>query len=66
EALRLAREEYRIGTRTFEDLQQAITSEADTRRQVIEARYSFVDALLNLEEAVGTEVTPPAPAGGGR
>ncbi|MGD8321818.1 MAG: TolC family protein, partial [Gemmatimonadota bacterium] len=42
EALRLAREEYRIGTRTFEDLQQAITSEADTRRQVIEARYSFV------------------------
>lgn len=64
EALRLAREEYRIGTRTFEDLRQAIDNEADTRRQVIEARYSFVDALLDLEEAVGTEVGPAAGAGG--
>jgi outer membrane protein TolC len=67
EALRLAREEYRIGTRTFEDLRQAIDQEADTRRQVIEARYSFVDALLDLEAAVGTEVSPPpgVPPGGG-
>jgi len=67
EALRLAREEYRIGTRTFEDLRQAIDQEADTRRQVIEARYSFVDALLDLEAAVGTEVGPPGGAtpGGG-
>ncbi len=63
EALRLAREEYRIGTRTFEDLRQAIDQEADLRRQVIEARYRFVDALLDLEAAVGTEVTPPAPGG---
>jgi outer membrane protein len=63
EALRLAREEYRIGTRTFEDLRQAIDQEADTRRQVIEARYSFVDALLDLDAAVGTEVTPPAAGG---
>ncbi|HSG49630.1 MAG TPA: TolC family protein, partial [Longimicrobiales bacterium] len=58
EALRLAREEYRIGTRTFEDLRQAIDSEADTRRQLIKGRYAFVDALLSLEEAVGTRVTP--------
>jgi outer membrane protein TolC len=63
EALRLAREEYRIGTRTFEDLRQAIDQEADTRRQIIEARYRFVDALLDLEEAVGTAVEPPAGAG---
>ncbi len=63
EALRLAQEEYRIGTRTFEDLRQSIDAEADTRRQVIQARYSFVDALLSLEEAVGTRV---APAGAGR
>jgi outer membrane protein len=60
EALRLAREEYRIGTRTFEDLRQTIDQEADTRRQVIEARYAFVDALLDLEAAVGTEVRSPA------
>jgi len=58
EALRLAREEYRIGTRTFEDLRQAIDSEATTRRQLIQGRYAFVDALLSLEEAVGARVTP--------
>lgn len=58
EALRLAQEEYRIGTRTFEDLRQSIDSEADTRRQVIQGRYSFVDALLSLEEAVGAAVRP--------
>jgi outer membrane protein len=56
EALRLAREEYRIGTRTFEDLRQTVDSEATTRRQVIQARYSFVDALLSLEESVGAAV----------
>jgi outer membrane protein len=62
EALRLAREEYRISTRTFEDLRTSFDSEATTRRQVITARHSFVDALLSLEEAVGTRVrggTPP-------
>jgi outer membrane protein TolC len=59
EALRLAREEYRIGTRTFEDLRQAIDAEATTRRQLIQGRYAFVDALLSLEEAVGARVTPP-------
>ena len=56
EALRLAREEYRIGTRTFEDLRTSFDSEATTRRQVITSRHSFVDALLSLEEAVGTRV----------
>ncbi len=63
EALRLAREEYRIGTRTFEDLRQSIDQEADTRRQTIEARYRFVNALLDLEEAVGTEVRPVGTGG---
>ena len=48
EALRLAREEYRISTRTFEDLRTSFDSEATTRRQVITARHSFVDALLPL------------------
>lgn len=64
EALRLAREEYRIGTRTFEDLRQSIDQEADTRRQVIQARHQFVDALLSLEEAVGAEIRPPSTGGG--
>lgn len=56
EALRLAREEYRLGTRSFEDLRSAFDREAGTRRQVIQARHSFVEALLRLEEAVGTSV----------
>jgi len=56
EALRLAREEYRISTRTFEALRTSFDSEATMRRLVITARHSFVDALLTLEEAVGTRV----------
>ncbi len=67
EALRLAREEYRLGTRTFEDLREAFEQEAETRRQVITARHAFVDALLDLEEAVGErirpQVGPPGPGG---
>jgi outer membrane protein TolC len=56
QALELAREEYRLGTRTFEALRQSIDEEAATRRQVIQARYAFADALLDLEEAVGARV----------
>lgn len=63
EALRLSQEEYRIGTRTFGELRQAMDAEAETRRQVIRARYSFVDALLSLEEAVGAPVGPSGAAG---
>ncbi len=63
EALRLAREEYRLGTRDFEDLRDAFDQEAQTRRQVIQARHAFVDALLSLEEAVGTAVRPAGAPG---
>jgi outer membrane protein len=54
EALRLAREEYRLGTRSFEELRSAVEQEADTRRQVITTRHGFFDTLLVLEQAVGT------------
>jgi outer membrane protein TolC len=60
DAVRLAREEYRIGTRTFEQLQDAVEQEATSRRQVIQARYGFVDALIALESAVGGPVRPGA------
>jgi outer membrane protein len=63
EALRLAREEYRLGTRSFEDLRSSFEQEADTRRQVITARHQFVDALLVLEEAVGAPVRDSGPTG---
>ena len=56
EAVELARGEYRLGARTFEQLQQSVKSEADARRQLIQARYGFVDALLDLEAAVGGTV----------
>jgi len=64
EALRLAREEYRLGARSFEDFRASFDREADARRQVISARFAFVDALLDLEEAVGGPIRPdsiPAP-----
>lgn len=56
EALRLAREEYRLGTLSFTDLRQSFDDEAQARREAITARYAFVDALLDLEEAVGASV----------
>jgi len=61
ESLELAREEYRMGTRAFQDLQASIDNEASARRSVITARYGFVDALLTLEDAVGTEVSGEPP-----
>jgi outer membrane protein len=64
EALRLAREEYRLGTRTFEDLRASVEQEATTRRQTITSRHLFVDALLALEEAVGSSVRQMIPGAG--
>lgn len=63
EALRLAREEYRLGSRSFEDLRSSFQQESTTRRDSIAARYNFVDALLALEEAVGSSVREMIPAG---
>ncbi len=63
EALRLAREEYRLGVRTFEDLRSTFQQEADTRRALIQARHAFVDALLALEEAVGGPLRDGIPTG---
>lgn len=64
EALELARQEYRLGTRSFEDLRSSFQLEADTRRQVITARHAFYDALLALEEAVGAPVREFVPSNG--
>ena len=65
EALRLAREEYRLGTRTFEQLRESIDSEADARRQVIEADFGFQDGLVTLDEAVGAPLRAPLLGGRG-
>jgi outer membrane protein len=63
EALRLARERYRLGTGTFEELRASAVAEAGARRQLITARHAFVEALLRLEEAVGEPVRPASASG---
>ena len=56
----MARQEYQIGTRTFEQLQQTLQQEAEARRSVIQAQFGFVTALLTLESAVGAPIGPGA------
>ena len=60
EALRLAQERYRLGTGSFEELRTSARNEADTRSLEITARHAFVEALLDLEQAVGGPVRPPS------
>ncbi len=65
QATELAREEYRLGSRTFEQLQQTVAQEATARRTTIDARFSFLDALVSLEAAVGGPVAAGGAAGQG-
>lgn len=53
ERLRLTREEYRLTSRTFSELQIAIEGAANERRTAINARYDFVAAGIALEQVVG-------------
>lgn len=62
--VQLARAQYRIGTLTFQDLRTSVNDDATARRALVTARQDFVDALLDLEEAVGTTVGPTSPGGG--
>lgn len=56
ERLALAREQYRLGTRTFTELQQDIEAAARAERQVIDQLFALERALTNLEEVVGEEL----------
>ncbi len=60
QASEMARQEYQIGTRTFEQLQQTLEQESDALRSVIQAQFGFVNALLTLESAVGAPIGPGA------
>ena len=64
EALRLAREEYRLGARTFEQLRESVNAEAAAQRDAVAADYDFTDALLTLEEAVGSTIDGSSAGGG--
>jgi outer membrane protein TolC len=61
EALRLAREQYRLGTVSFSELQDQVDAARDARRESITASYGFHDTLLDLEAAVGGPVTADTP-----
>lgn len=59
ERLELTLERYRIGgTVSFVELQNATDGAARAERQMIEARFNFVQALIALESRVGGEVRP--------
>ncbi len=61
ERLRLGRELYQMGSRTFVELQQDIEAAVNAEREAINQRYTFTQARINLEETVGAPVGPPAP-----
>jgi len=60
ERLRLGRELYQMGSRTFVELQQDIEAAVNAEREAINQRYTFVQARINLEETVGVPVRPMA------
>ena len=57
--LELVREEYRLAVADFEALQNAVREAATARRDEVNARYDYVEALVNLEEVVGSTVPRP-------
>ncbi len=63
ERLRLGRELYQMGSRTFVELQQDIEAAVNAEREAINQRFTFIQARVNLEETVGASVVPRA--GGG-
>jgi len=63
EALQLAREEYRLASITFDQLQTRIDAALQERRNVVNAQYDFLNALINLEQTVGTGVSSSGQGG---
>lgn len=53
ERLNLARAQFRLGSRTFNELQRDIDDAASAEREVISQRFGFLEARVNLEEMVG-------------
>jgi outer membrane protein len=53
ERLRLAREQFGLGSRSFTELQQDIDAAAQAQREVVSQLFALVEAQVNLEETVG-------------
>ena len=56
ERLRLGREQFRLGSRTFTELQQDIDAASQEERAVINQLFALERALADLEEMVGEEL----------
>jgi len=56
ERLRLGREQFRLGSRTFTELQQDIDAASQAERAVINQLFALERALADLEEMVGEEL----------
>lgn len=64
ERLSLARDQFRLGSRTFTELQRDIDDAANAEREVINQLFGFEDARANLEETVGSLEVPAGATGG--
>lgn len=49
----LTLEQYRVGSRSFLDLQNVINQAAQAERQAVDARFAFINARIALEERLG-------------
>ena len=56
ERLRLGREQFRLGSRTFTELQQDIEAASQAERSLINQLFALERALADLEEMVGEEL----------
>jgi outer membrane protein len=56
ERLRLGREQFRLGSRTFTELQQDIDAASQAERAVINQLFALERAVADLEEIVGEEL----------
>jgi outer membrane protein len=56
ERLLLGQEQFRLGSRTFTELQQDINAQSQAERAVINQLFGLERALANLEEMVGEEL----------
>lgn len=66
EHLELTLEAYRMGRRSFLELQAASEQLAEARRAALEARFAFGETRMRLERALGAPLDPAPPGDGGR
>jgi len=63
ERVSLARDQFRLGTRTFTELQQDIEAAAQAERDVITQLFGFMEAQANLVEVAGQFVVDESSSG---